>query len=87
MMHAYTIRTTILLFTITIFTLTALMPQMLFAKEYNLEVSGWIPYWRDSEGIKDAKKHMRAIHSYSPLQLRERFVTKEVLMSENGSLL
>ena len=66
MMHAYTIRTTILLFTITIFTLTALMPQMLFAKEYNLEVSGWIPYWRDSEGIKDAKKHIRDIDAVYP---------------------
>ena len=85
MMHAYTIRATVLLFTITIFTLTALMPQMLFAKEYNLEVSGWIPYWRDSEGIKDAKKHIRDIDAV--LQLRERFVTKEVLMNENGSLL
>jgi hypothetical protein len=29
-------------------------------------VSGWIPYWRDSEGIKDAKKHISQIDTLYP---------------------
>jgi spore germination protein YaaH len=66
MMYAYTTRTIALLFTLTIFTVTALMPQMLFAKGHELEVSGWIPYWRDTEGIKDAKKHIKTIDAVYP---------------------
>jgi spore germination protein YaaH len=31
-----------------------------------LLVSGWIPYWRDTEGIKDAKKHLSAIDTVYP---------------------
>jgi spore germination protein YaaH len=31
-----------------------------------LEVSGWVPYWRDSEGIKDAKKHLPEIDAVYP---------------------
>jgi len=29
-----------------------------FAAQNDLEVSGWIPYWQDSLGIRDAKKHL-----------------------------
>jgi spore germination protein len=36
------------------------------AKEADLQVSGWIPYWRDSEGIKDAKKHLASIDMVYP---------------------
>jgi spore germination protein YaaH len=32
----------------------------------DLTVSGWIPYWRDSEGIKDAKKHLSDIDTVYP---------------------
>jgi spore germination protein YaaH len=34
--------------------------------ETDLEVSGWIPYWRDAEGIKDAKKHIDEIDVLYP---------------------
>lgn len=36
------------------------------ASSHNLEVAGWIPYWRDSEGIKDAKKHLTDIDTVYP---------------------
>jgi spore germination protein len=36
-----------------------------FAAE-DIEVAGWIPYWRDSEGIKDAKKHIEEIDTLYP---------------------
>ena len=32
----------------------------------DLEVSGWIPYWRDSQGIRDAKKHLDDIDAVYP---------------------
>lgn len=31
-----------------------------------LEVAGWVPYWRDSEGIKDAKKNIESIDTIYP---------------------
>lgn len=34
--------------------------------EYDLQVSGWIPYWRDDEGVKDAKRHLRQIDTVYP---------------------
>lgn len=39
---------------------------ILLAATNNLTVSGWIPYWRDSEGIKDAKKHIAEIDTVYP---------------------
>jgi spore germination protein YaaH len=36
------------------------------ASNSNLEVSGWIPYWRDSEGMKDAKKNIKDIDVVYP---------------------
>lgn len=36
------------------------------APKSDLEVSGWVPYWRDSEGIKDAKKNIRKIDTVNP---------------------
>ena len=42
------------------------VPVSLFAREANLEVSGWVPYWRDSQGIKDAKKHLDVIDTIYP---------------------
>lgn len=41
------------------------VPPFAFASG-SLEVSGWIPYWRDSEGMKDAKKHLREIDAVYP---------------------
>ncbi len=39
---------------------------MSHAETSDLEVSGWIPYWRDSHGIKDAKKHLADIDVVYP---------------------
>lgn len=39
---------------------------VLGATNQDLEVSGWIPYWNDSNGIKDAKKHLTAIDTVYP---------------------
>ena len=36
------------------------------AKDSELEVSGWIPYWRDSQGIRDAKKNLNKIDMIFP---------------------
>lgn len=36
------------------------------AASNDLTVAGWIPYWRDSEGIKDAKKHLESIDTVYP---------------------
>jgi spore germination protein YaaH len=37
-----------------------------YASETNLEVAGWIPYWRDTQGIKDATKHLSSIDVVYP---------------------
>ncbi|MCR4285763.1 MAG: glycosyl hydrolase family 18 protein [Candidatus Kaiserbacteria bacterium] len=42
------------------------VPANTYANDTALEVSGWIPYWRDSEGIKDAKKHIKNIDIVYP---------------------
>ncbi len=42
------------------------VPHLSHAKEADLQVSGWIPYWRDAEGIKDAKKHLTSIDIVYP---------------------
>lgn len=42
------------------------IPTNTHASDTALEVSGWIPYWRDSEGIKDAKKHIKDIDIVHP---------------------
>lgn len=41
-------------------------PFVTHANSEALEVSGWIPYWRDSEGIKDAKKHLDVLDVVYP---------------------
>jgi spore germination protein YaaH len=33
---------------------------------HDLEVAGWIPYWRDSQGMKDAKTHLSLIDTVYP---------------------
>lgn len=32
----------------------------------DLEVSGWMPYWRDTQSMKDAKKHLGSIDAVYP---------------------
>lgn len=54
------VRNTILVFAVSL----SFFPGLAFAGD--LEVSGWIPYWRDGEGIKDAKKHLREIDAVYP---------------------
>ncbi len=53
-----------------VFCLMALMATPLFThastSSTDLEVSGWMPYWRDSEAIKDAKKHLGSIDAVYP---------------------
>jgi spore germination protein YaaH len=41
-------------------------PSFVLARTSDLEVAGWVPYWRDSEGIKDAKKHLSDIDTIYP---------------------
>ncbi len=36
------------------------------ASKSNLTVSGWIPYWRDSEGIKSAKRNIASLDTVYP---------------------
>lgn len=36
------------------------------ATDDDLEVTGWIPYWADSKGIKDATKHIKEIDMVFP---------------------
>ncbi len=47
--------------------LLTLIPSFTFAATpTSLEVAGWIPYWRDSQGIKDAKKNIKDIDVVYP---------------------
>ena len=47
-----------------VFLLVLLAPSFSYAK--GLEVSGWIPYWRDSQGIEDVEEHIRDIDTVFP---------------------
>ncbi len=42
------------------------MPSAPVFADHDLEVAGWIPYWRDSQGMKDAKKHLSLIDTVYP---------------------
>jgi spore germination protein YaaH len=46
--------------------LLGVAPLSAHAAEHELEVAGWIPYWNDSNGIKDAKKHLKSIDTVLP---------------------
>ena len=43
-----------------------LVPVRTHASDGALEVSGWIPYWNDTNGMKDAKKHLSSIDVLYP---------------------
>lgn len=60
-----------------------LFPSMTWAKGFDLEVSGWIPYWRDSEGMKDAKKHLSDIDTLYPFVFT---VKLDGTLSDNAGL-
>ncbi len=42
------------------------LPLSLKAASSDLAVSGWIPYWKSSEGTRDAKKHLDALSEVNP---------------------
>jgi spore germination protein YaaH len=47
--------------------LALIAPSFVYAEDdAELEVAGWIPYWRDSQGIKDAKKNLKDIDVVYP---------------------
>lgn len=73
---------------ITTLTLIALMlvsfvPSTSSAATQDLEVSGWIPYWRDSQGIKDAKKHIDDIDTVFPFAYT---VTTQGMLADQAGL-
>ena len=76
-------------FTVSVSVITALlivmiMPQAAAARtSHDLEVSGWIPYWRDTQGMKDAKKHIRDLDAVYPFVFT---VTSTGVLSERGGL-
>ncbi len=41
-------------------------PGRVFGATTDLQVAGWIPYWRDSEGIADAQKNLKYIDTVYP---------------------
>ncbi len=54
-------------FVLCIFTILILAPHVSFASSSDsLNVAGWMPYWRDSEAIKDAKKNIKYIDTVYP---------------------
>lgn len=49
------------------FVFAFLLPSISFASSSDsLNVAGWMPYWRDSEAIKDAKKNIKDIDTVYP---------------------
>src|SRR3989344_6127198 len=48
------------------FGLLLMLPMSALAATQPLDVSGWMPYWRDSEAIKDAKKHLSDLDAVYP---------------------
>jgi spore germination protein YaaH len=66
MKHIYSIPLHFLSVTIALGGLFCLIPAPTVSAASDLEVAGWIPYWRDSEGIKDAKKHLDDIDVVYP---------------------
>ncbi len=49
----------------------------------DLKVAGWIPYWRTSEGIKDAKKHLNLLDYIYPFVFT---VKSDGSLSDQGDL-
>lgn len=47
-------------------TLLMSVPGALVYAASDLKVAGWIPYWRDKQGIKDATKNIKAIDTVYP---------------------
>lgn len=49
-----------------LFLLLSLFPLPTEAATQRLEISGWVPYWQDSEGIRSARKNIRDIDTINP---------------------
>ncbi len=63
--------------------ISLLVPALSYAGESDFEVAGWIPYWRDSEGIKDAKKHLSSINMVFPFAFT---VTTQGVIKDQANL-
>jgi spore germination protein YaaH len=46
--------------------MSSALPAPLFARTSDLEVAGWIPYWRAEQGIRDAQKHLDTLTAIHP---------------------
>jgi spore germination protein YaaH len=68
---------------ITLLLVTAVSPNHTYAKGTSFEVAGWIPYWRDSQGIKDAQKHLQSINTLFPFAYT---VTTEGVLADQAGL-
>ena len=63
MKYISTFRMSFLVFFLTIF---LIMPAGVTHAASDLQVAGWIPYWRDSQSIKDAQKRISQIDTIYP---------------------
>ncbi len=62
-------------------TMLSLFPQMTYAAD--LEISGWLPYWAASKGIKDARQHLDQLTELNPFTL---VVTKDGEVKDLGNM-
>ncbi len=63
--------------------LILIVPSLSYADESDLEVAGWVPYWRDSQGIKDAKRHLDVIDTVYPFAFT---VTTQGIVKDQAGL-
>lgn len=67
-----------------IFTLIFVTPLSAYAgTTHALNVAGWIPYWNDTNGIKDAKKHLKNIDTIYPFSFT---VTTQGMLKDQAGL-
>jgi len=68
---------------ISVLMLSMILPQAAAAKTTKLEVSGWIPYWSDTKGMKDAKRHLSDLDAVYPFVYT---VTTLGMLSDQGGM-
>ena len=84
MIHMQYLKTAVSSSVIVAMMIVMIMPQAASARtSHDLEVSGWIPYWRDTQGMKDAKKHIRDLDAVYPFVFT---VTSTGGLSDQGGL-
>ena len=67
-----------------VFTLIFATPLSAYASStHALNVAGWIPYWNDTNGIKDAKKHLKNIDTIYPFSFT---VTTQGIVKDQAGL-